>query len=167
MRRILIAIEYNNSAQRVAETGFEFAKALNAETCLVHAIPDISYYSMEYPPIMGLEGFSPGDSFKNLSEQECEAKLFLNSIVKHLGDDSIKTRVIEGANIESLLEWAREYDADMIVMSSHGRYGLENLIAEDVAPEESQHSQVQIFIVPADWTNFKKLSRRPEVNQYS
>ena len=166
MKRVMIALDYNNSAQKVAETGFEFAKAMNAETCLVHAIPDISYYTMEYSPVSGFEDFSPGDSFKNLAEQEHEARLFLNSVVKHLGDNSIKTKVIKGAYYESLLEYASEYGADMIVMGSQGHYGIEKLIMGDVVSKVVQHTNTQILIVPADRKDFQKFGRQSEVNQY-
>jgi hypothetical protein len=30
MKRVLIAIDYNPSAQKIAETGFDYAKAMNA-----------------------------------------------------------------------------------------------------------------------------------------
>ena len=49
MKKILIAIDYNACAQKVAETGFECARAMNAEISIVHAISDIAYYfSREY-----------------------------------------------------------------------------------------------------------------------
>jgi nucleotide-binding universal stress UspA family protein len=150
MKKIMIAIDYSNSALKVAETGFEFAKAMNAETCLVHAIPDISYYSMEYSSIAGFEELGPADSLKDMADQESEAILFLNTVAKRLGDQSIKIKIIEGAYYESLLEYASEYDADLIVMGSQGRYGLDKLIMGDVVSKVVQHAHTRVLIVPAD-----------------
>jgi nucleotide-binding universal stress UspA family protein len=125
MKKIMIALDYSDAALKVAETGFEFAKSMNAEICLIHAIPDISYYSMEYSTFAGFEDFSPANSFKTMADHESEAMLFLGAVAKHLGDKSIKIKVVEGAYYESLLEYASEYDADLIVMGSQGRHGLD------------------------------------------
>ena len=83
MKKIMIALDYSNAALKIAEKGFELAKVMNAEICLVHAIPDISYYSMEYSPLTGLEDFSPEDSFKTMAEQNpkpgCSSVLLQNT----------------------------------------------------------------------------------------
>ena len=92
MKKILIAIDYNPCAQKIAETGFEYARAMNAEVCIVHAIADIAYYSMEYSPIMGFDGFGPDRSFNSIEEQEKEAKRFLETVVKHLGMKQLKLK---------------------------------------------------------------------------
>ena len=57
MKKVLIALDYNPTAQKVAETGFSMAKAMNAEVTLLHVISDLVYYSSaEYSPIMGFTG---------------------------------------------------------------------------------------------------------------
>ena len=58
MKKVLIALDYNPTAQKVAEAGFSMAKAMNAEVILLHVISDPVYYSStEYSPIMGFNGF--------------------------------------------------------------------------------------------------------------
>jgi len=60
--KVLIAMDYNPTAQKVAETGYSLAKSMNAEITLLHVISDpVYYYSVEYSPIMGFNGFiDPG-----------------------------------------------------------------------------------------------------------
>ena len=70
MKKVLIALDYNPCAQKVAETGYVYAEAMNAEISIIHAITDIAYYNMEYKPIMGFKGFSPVGSFRNIEEQK-------------------------------------------------------------------------------------------------
>ena len=54
MKKVLIALDYNPSAQAVAETGFTLAKAMQAEVILLHVMADPAYYAAyEYSPIMG------------------------------------------------------------------------------------------------------------------
>jgi nucleotide-binding universal stress UspA family protein len=45
MKKVLIALDYNPTAQKVAEVGFSMAKAMNAEITLLHVIADPVYYS--------------------------------------------------------------------------------------------------------------------------
>ena len=99
-----MAIDYNPCAQKVAEMGYEYARSMNAEICIVHAIADIAYYSMEYSAIMGFDGFGPDCSFNNVEEQEKEAKRFLETVVKHLGDETIQIKVVDGKTAEAILQ---------------------------------------------------------------
>src|SRR5512140_20138 len=94
MKRVLIALDYNPTAQKVAEEGFSMAKAMNAEVILLHVISDPVYYSsVEYSPIMGFNGFLDMaavqlDSIEGLKNA---AKQFLDKSKHHLGDKTIKT----------------------------------------------------------------------------
>ena len=65
MKKILIALDYDPTAQKVAETGHKLAKAMNARTILLHVISDATYYSsLNYSPIMGFGGFSNADTIQ-------------------------------------------------------------------------------------------------------
>ena len=49
----MIALDYDSSADKVAETGYTIAKTLNAEIAVVHVITEPSYYNEEKIPFMG------------------------------------------------------------------------------------------------------------------
>ena len=56
MKKILIAIDYDPTAQKVAEEGFELAKTMGAAVVLLHVIADPVYYSStDYSPMGGLQ----------------------------------------------------------------------------------------------------------------
>ena len=56
MKKILIALDNNVGAQKVAATGYELSKALHAHTILMHVTTDVTYYSsLNYSPIMGFD----------------------------------------------------------------------------------------------------------------
>ena len=53
MKKILIALDYNPSAEKIAEAGYALAKATNAAVILMHVVADPVYYSnLDYSPIM-------------------------------------------------------------------------------------------------------------------
>ena len=57
MKKVLIALDFNPTAQKVAEIGFSMAKSMNAEVILLHVITDPVFYSTAgYSPIMGFTG---------------------------------------------------------------------------------------------------------------
>jgi nucleotide-binding universal stress UspA family protein len=43
MKKILIALDYNPTAQQVAETGYKLAKSMNAKVLLLHVVADYTY----------------------------------------------------------------------------------------------------------------------------
>ncbi|MDD4972295.1 MAG: universal stress protein, partial [Paludibacter sp.] len=54
MKKVLIALDFDPTAQKVAEVGFSLAKSLGAEIVLLHVIVDPIYYSsIESFPIIG------------------------------------------------------------------------------------------------------------------
>ena len=59
MKKVLIALDYEPPAQKIAETGYALAKGMNAEIVLLHVLSDANYYaSLNYFPVMGYEGFN-------------------------------------------------------------------------------------------------------------
>src|SRR5665648_427725 len=71
MKKVLIALDYDPTAQKVAEVGFSMAKDMNAEVTLLHVISDPAYYSavLEYSSIKErTEGYNklPSSKPKNL-----------------------------------------------------------------------------------------------------
>ena len=57
MKKILIALDYDPSAQKVAEIGFLFGKAMKAEITLLHVMADpISYKITEHVKIIEFAG---------------------------------------------------------------------------------------------------------------
>jgi nucleotide-binding universal stress UspA family protein len=151
MKRVLIALDYNPTAQKVAESGYSLAKAMNAEVILLHVISDPVYYSSaEYSPIMGFTGFLDTaqlqiDSVAGLLKA---SQHFLDKSKHHLGDITIKTVVEEGDYAESILLTAKDLKADIIVMGSHSRKWLENIVMGSVTEKVLRHTSIPLFIIP-------------------
>lgn len=151
MKKVLIALDYNPTAQKVAETGFSLAKSLNAEVTLLHVITDPVFYTTSgFSPIMGYNGYvdvSPtvldsADGLKNASLQ------YLDKTRQHLGDKTLQTLVKEGDFAETILETAKELHSDIIVIGSHSQKWLENILMGSVTEKILHASSIPLFIVP-------------------
>ncbi|HKO80982.1 MAG TPA: universal stress protein [Chitinophagaceae bacterium] len=148
MKKILIALDYNPDAQKVAETGYFYANAAGAQVALVHIITDPEYYAIEYSPIMGYAGFYSQSSNKMLTEIKEEAKKFLAASANHLGNGNIETHVLEGDTADSILDFGKEWKADLIVMGSHRHSMLQKILSEDTAAYILKHSTIPLLIIP-------------------
>ncbi len=156
MKKVLIALDYDPTAQKVAEQGFSLAKTMGAEVILLHVITDPTYYtSTEYSPIMGFGGFIDVAQFQLASSDGLKAasQHFLDKTKHHLNDEAIQTTVKEGDIADSILKTAKNLHADIIVLGSHSRKWLENIVVGSVARDVLNHTQIPLFIIPT-----KKLS---------
>jgi nucleotide-binding universal stress UspA family protein len=151
MKKVLIALDYNPTAQKVAEVGFSMAQAMNAEVTLLHVISNLMYYSStEYSPIMGFGGYMNMDSLQldSIDGLKKATQHFLDKSKRHLGDKTIQTLIKEGDFAESILNAAKELHADIIVMGSHSRKWLENIVMGSVTEKVLHHTSIPLFIIP-------------------
>jgi nucleotide-binding universal stress UspA family protein len=156
MKKILIALDYDVSAQKVAEQGHSLAVAMNADVLLLHVIADPVYYtSTVYSPIMGFGGFMDVDLLQpNIIDQIKKSALqFLDNTRKHLNDENIKIVVTEGDFAASIVDVATHAQCDIIVMGSHSRNWLENIVMGSVAEKVLHDSTIPLFIVPIKKVN--------------
>jgi nucleotide-binding universal stress UspA family protein len=146
INKVLIALDYDETAQKVAEVGFALAQAMNAETILLHVISEQPIYYSSYSYMREL-------SVNVLGDIKVSTQQFLDKTKKHLGDESIKTILNEGEISDMILQAATEMKVDMIVMGSHSRKWLENILLGSVAADVLKKSTVPMFIVPTKKQN--------------
>lgn len=157
MKKVLIALDYDPPAQKIAETGYALAKDMNAAIFLLHVVSEAVYYSSSnYSPIMGYEGFNNLDmvSVPNVEELRKAASDYLDKTKQYLKDPSIQTLIKEGDFSDGILDAAKEINADVIVMGSHGRHGLDKVLLGSVAEQVLHKTEIPLFIIPT-----KKLEK--------
>jgi nucleotide-binding universal stress UspA family protein len=151
MKKILIALDYDPLAERVAATGYAIAKAFNAELYLLHVVDEPAYYSsVEYSPIMGFSGFNTTGTADYADTLTKEAVRFLEESRKHLGDPAINILVVEGDFADAIVTTANEISADLIVMGTQHRKGIDKLIMGSLAEKILNASSVPLLTIPAE-----------------
>jgi nucleotide-binding universal stress UspA family protein len=155
MMKVLIALDYDPTAQKVAEIGFSVAKAMGAEVVLLHVISDPVYYSSpEYSPIMGFTGYMEMDpiQLESVNGLIKASQKFLDKSKEHLGDNTIQTLVKEGDFAETIIKTAKSIHADVIVLGSHSRKWLENIVMGSVTEKVLHHTSIPLLIIPTKKT---------------
>ena len=158
MKKILIALDYFSTAQQIADDGFALAKSMNAEVVLLHVVTDPVYYSSTaYSPIMGFGSYSDIDLMQMAIDDGLKkaSQDFLDDTKNHLNSVSIETMVEEGDVADSILESAKKIKADLIVMGSHSRKWLEEVIMGSVTAKVLHHTTIPVYIIPTKKQNKK------------
>jgi len=151
LKKVLIALDYDPTAQKVAEQGFSLAKSMGAEVTLLHVITDPTYYaSTDFSPIMGIGGYIETaqiqiDTVDGLKDA---AQYFLEKTKQHLEDESIQTVINEGDIADTILETAKKIQADIIVLGSHSQKWLENILVGSVTEEVLKETRIPVFVIP-------------------
>lgn len=149
--KVLIALDYNTTAQKVADAGYALAKSMNAEVTLLHVMSDPLYFApVENSLITGLKDslgvdpltFDADHRLKGVSQH------FLDTIKLNLGDTSIVTVLAEGDFADTILIKAKELGIDILVIGSHGHRWLEDIIMGSVTTKVLRLTTIALFIVP-------------------
>lgn len=150
MKKVLIAIDYNPSSEQVAKAGQNLAKMMDAEICLLHVMAEVSHYGMTYPtPILGYEGYDVGAVDFNLAnEMRQVSEDYLTTAANHLGDPNVSTHLADGDAGKAILDYAEQWNADLIVMGTHSHSTLERLLMGTVASTVLEKTKIPIYMVP-------------------
>ena len=134
MKKVVIAIDYHPSSEKVTQEGYKLAET--------------HYYSMNYPSFLGYDGYSYAIEATVNTEIEKIANDFLKQATAHLNDDTVKTHIAKGETATSILNYAKEWQADLIVMGTHSHSALEKLLMGTEATKVLEKTEVPVFMVP-------------------
>ncbi len=140
MKKVLIALDYDPTAMVVAETGYLLAKTMKAEITLLHVVSEPVLYYASYREMAPL--------LENLDERNTASQVFLDKLKKDLADETIQTLIKVGDTSDSILKAAKETNADIIVLGTHSRKWLENIIMGSVAESVLKETTLPLFIIP-------------------
>jgi len=154
MKKILIGIDDSKFAEHAAAYGFNLAQKLHAAVGLVHIIePAI------IPPANTTMGAGLGMSIENnevltadmMNIQDARSKQLLDATVKKYAGE-LKVTIFEqyGSTADSIIDCSHDFKADMIVIGTHSRTGLDRFFMGSVAEEVVRHSPIPVLVVPME-----------------
>jgi len=138
IRRILVPVDFSEVAPILAKWAKGFAKQLNAKIILTYVLEDLSTYEGIFVDL------------KTLTELENTlyegAKKSMEDFLKeHFSDFPDVEPVLEkGDVVETILRVAQEKGADLIVIGTHGRKGLDRILFGSVAEGVVKNSPIPV-----------------------
>jgi nucleotide-binding universal stress UspA family protein len=141
-KHILVPVDGSETAQKAAEKAAGLAKAFGSAVTVIYVIDPY--------PFTGLgSDFAYGQA-EYLSAATAEAEQAIQAAKQTLQQAGVtpKTRVVEEHSTwRGILNAAQTTGADLIVMGSHGRHGLEKIVLGSVAQRVLSHSHLPVFVV--------------------
>ncbi len=154
IRRILVPVDFSEVAPILAKWAKGFAKQLNAKIILTYVLEDLSPYDgifVDLKTFTELENtLYEGAKKKTLTELENTlyegAKKSMEDFLKeHFSDFPDVEPVLEkGDVVETILRVAQEKGADLIVIGTHGRKGLDRILFGSVAEGVVKNSPIPV-----------------------
>jgi nucleotide-binding universal stress UspA family protein len=138
MRKILIAVGDESTAEKVVLNGFQLGKQLNAEIALLSVV-DTAF--------LMTDGAVTPREMANIIKDDLKKsqKILIDKVFKSY---KVSSFVEEGKPFEMILKMSNDWEADIIVLGTHGRTGLSHLLMGSVAEHIIRHSTKPLFIVP-------------------
>ncbi len=140
-KTILYATDFSESSDYAFQYAFSLSKKFSARLVVVHVINE---------PV-DLRGFYvPHISFEKLEEEieEGAQKMMEKFCRTHIKDyDNYETFIVPGIPYDEIIKKATETSADLIVMGTHGRTGLDHVLFGSTAEKVVRKSPVPVMTI--------------------
>ncbi|MBB5398495.1 universal stress protein [Paraburkholderia sp. BR13439] len=144
-KRILVAVDGSNTSRRAFEAALELAKSNGAVLRPFYVVENTPMY-FEAP------GYDPSILRNRLIEEGQELRAEFSKVMAEQGvkgDPGVSEASSLGDVAEIVLHAAAEFNADLLVMGTHGRRGFQRLILGSVAERCVRQATLPVLLVPS------------------
>jgi nucleotide-binding universal stress UspA family protein len=140
--KLLAGVDLSESTDKVVQKVEKFAKALSARVWILHvAEPEPDFVGYE------IDAECMRDSRSEIFHREHQQIQDIAERLRREGLDATAL-LVQGATVETLLKEASKLDVDMIVLGSHGRGAMHQIIVGSVSEGVVHKSACPVLIVP-------------------
>lgn len=150
IQRILIGIDDSKYAENAASYGFEMARTYDAQVGVVNIVEPVIFPSSNSDAITGTTFDSGGMPDPDILHAQTEsAENVMDRTIKKFSDGLEVTQFTDfGSTAEGILKCSKEFAADLVIIGTHSRTGLDRLLMGSVAEHVVRHSDVPVLVVP-------------------
>jgi nucleotide-binding universal stress UspA family protein len=140
-KTVLFAVDFSKSSEYAFQYALSMAKKFGSRLLIIHVINE---------PV-DLRGFYvPHISFEKLEEEieEGAKKMMEKFCQQHIKDfTNFETFVVPGIPYDEIIKKAEERSADLILMGTHGRTGLDHVLFGSTAEKVVRKSAIPVMTV--------------------
>jgi len=144
VRRVLVPIDFSDASGPALDHAREIALTYGAEIDLLHVVEEPAYPAAYGPDI---DPFPTQDVLDRVEDQL--ATMARNDI----GIEHVQVAARAGHGPSTILDYGEEREADLIVIATHGRTGLDRALLGSVAERVLRQSPVPVFVVKPERTS--------------
>lgn len=137
IRTILVPIDFSAPSEKALEYAAPLARQFNAKIVLLHVCQE-RFYGTEfaYLPIEeSAVNWAATDRMKLIAEQKIAPELLGEIVVRH------------GVAFEEIAKVAKELDAELIIVNTHGYTGLKHVLVGSTAERVIRHAPCPVLVV--------------------
>lgn len=140
IKKIICALDLSQHSTLVAEYAVMMAKAFDAEILAVYAAPALTQYVGFHVPPSSIENF--------VGEIVAGAEKTMQDFVEeHFKGVKATGKVVNGYAAEEVLSLVESSGADLLIMGTHGRKGIDRILFGSVAEKVVKSSKVPVMTV--------------------
>ena len=142
--KILLAVDGSEFSQAATQA---LASQMRPEGAEVLVLRVVEPHIFSIPPQMS-PGYAPEqDAILKEELQHAQESVKQASRALRSAGFSVNTRIVEAEARNGIIDVASEWRADLIVLGSHGRKGLQRFLLGSVAEFVARHAHCSIWIV--------------------
>jgi nucleotide-binding universal stress UspA family protein len=141
IKRVVVGVDFSEGGDAAMEQAFSLAAVFKAPLDLVHVVePGV----LAAPAALGAMALVDGPA---LFEQIDEA---LTARAEKAASAGLvcQTNSLQGVPARELVRHAQKVGADLIVVGTHGRTGIQHVVLGSVAERVVQHSTCPVLVIP-------------------
>jgi len=150
--KLLVGVDLSEATEKIVKKAGELAKELSAQVWLIHV-------TKPEPADLFIAGYEP-DQIENATDpqvvRDSMAKRFHNEhrqmqeIADRLRNSGLDSSalLVQGATVEMILKEASKLDIDMIIVGSHGRGAMHQLLVGSVSGGVIHDSGRPVLVIP-------------------
>lgn len=144
--RLLVALDLDAYADAIVDAAADLALRLGAQMTLLHVIP--VGISVD-PDVLRNPSAHPTAAHRR-DELEAEHTPALQRLGARAASEDVvpSLRIAHGAPADAIVQVARDLDATLILLGTHGRSGLARVALGSVAEAVIRHADVPVVVVP-------------------
>jgi nucleotide-binding universal stress UspA family protein len=148
MGKILVPIDFSEGSEKALDYTRLLAERNSAEVTLIHVVAPIPYYGQGDSGIFGY-GVSEPDYAAMEAAMRAQSSIELCSLAREEMARGVSTTTLvrTGYPAIEIVERARNWPADLIVISTHGRTGLGHVFLGSVAEQVVRRAPCSVLVV--------------------
>ncbi len=138
---VLVAVDFSDSSDNAFQMALDLAKSFSAQLIILHVINE---------PVDMRGFYVPHISYERLETEikEGAEKMMESFCHSHLdGFSDYESLIVSGLPYEEIIGRAEEKSADLIVIGTHGRTGLDHVLFGSTAEKVVRKSKIPVLTV--------------------
>ncbi|WP_175956991.1 MULTISPECIES: universal stress protein [unclassified Burkholderia] len=144
-KRILVAVDGSDTSRHAFDAALALAKSHGAELQPFYVVENAAIY-------YNVPGYDPSVLRDQLVEQGNALAKDFTALMQAAGVKG-ETKLSEATSLNDvsslILDGAKAFDADLLVLGTHGRRGFRRLVLGSIAEQCVRHASLPVLLIPA------------------